>query len=498
MANSIQDQASSMIKGQESRMNTRASIGELDRQKQEAEFASQAAGNRQQNFQAVAQYNASGAQQETIQGNNLKMTGNIKIASGFGQMMMGGVMMAMAAIPGIGPSMMIEGLGLIAKGGVEVGMGTGEVEQGKQALARAQAKLDLAVENNVLSSQEAAIASKEMNRSRIMEFKKEIMEQLAETVKPMLEKAGIKTDDMTEENLHKMTEKFIEDAGKSMANGGIMEVDLAGDKKEANFTDSNGKELEGTFHFIRDEESSKFFKVELAYDDDGNPLKGHLGEPLLDTSKGMTEVEDGDLKDYLELKFLFVDKLKLLAKELSFTNFDGNGNVKLIPYDTNNIEHMREFADLIMKTNEDGIKSGAITSPRKFSSDQEGQYFQEWDWSKDIPLGPKVYLSELSGETKDMRSNIENFQLALERSDNALRTLGMNAGGNVFNTLSAAGDTGLSPKAQENNSKILDIASRDGQEFANFKSVSTTVGLLRSQSNILDSNNPDNLPDGLA
>jgi hypothetical protein len=498
MANTIQDQASSMVKGQESRMNTRASISELDRQKQEAEFASEAATNRQQNFQAVSQYNASGAQQETIQGNNLKMTGNIKVASGFGQMMMGGVMMAMAAIPGIGPTMLIEGLGLIAKGGVEVGMGTAEVEQGKQALARAQAKLDLAVENNVLSKQEASIASKEMNRSRIMEFKKELMEQMTEVVKPMLEKAGIKTDEMTEEQLSKMTEKLIEDASKSMANGGIMELDLAGDKKEASFTDANGREMEGTFHFIRDEENGKFFKVELAYDENGNPVKGPLGEPLLDTSKGMTEVESGDLKDYLELKFLFVDKLKLLAKELSYSSFDENGNVKLIPYDANNIEHMREFADLTLKTNSDAIKSGSVASPRKFSADEKGQYFQEWDWSKEIPLGPKVYLSELSGETDDMRSNIDNFQIALERSDRALQTLGLNAGGAVFNTLSASGDTGLSPKPAGNGSKILDISSRENQEFANFKSVTTTVGIVRAQSNILDGSNADDLPDGLA
>jgi hypothetical protein len=478
----------------------RTSLQDAQQQKQDAEFANAAAQNRQKNFQAVAQYNQSGAEQEKVQGDNQKMIGNVQVATGFAQIVMGGVMMAvgaaMNAIPGAGIPMITAGLGSIAKGGADVGMGSASIAQGNAALARAQEKLDLAVANNVMSKEEGIIAAREINRARIMQFKIELLEQMAEVVKPMLEKAGFNTEELNEEQLTKMIDKFAEDAAKSMANGGIMELDLEGADKEAKFTDSNGKELEGNFHFVRDEESGEFFKVELAYDNQGNPLKGALGEPLLDTSKGMVKVEDGDLKKYLELKFLFVDKMKLLSKELSYASADSAGNITFTPYDTKNIEHMREFADLVLKTNNEGIKKGEFASPRKYFSDENGGYFQEWDWKNDVALGPKVYLSELSGDTEDMRSDIENYQLALERSDTALRTLGLNSGGKAFETLSKSVYTGLSPKSS--NSKFDNIASRDSQDFTNFKSVSSTFDILRSQTNVLEGSSADDLPEGLA
>ena len=495
---SISDQASSMVKGQESRINVRASITELDRMKQEADFASEAASSKQRNFMAIAEFNRSGAMQDKAQGEALKMQGNAKVATGAATMMIGFVMVLVgAAVPMAGPAMVIEGLGLVVKGGADVAMGMVDIEQGKQALMRYQQRLDLAVENNILGKEEGAIASKEMNRARIMEFKKEMMEELAEAIKPMLEQAGINSEEMTEDQLSKMMDKFMEDAGKCLANGGIMEVDLSGDQKEAQFTDEKGDELEGNFHFIRDEETGKFYKIELAYEQNGDPAKGALGQPLVDTSKGMVEVEDGDLKDYLKSKFLFVDKLKVLAKELSYVNFDPNEHVKLVPYDVNNTEHMREFADLIMKTNFEKIKSGAISSPLKYDLDSEGPFFQQWDWVKNVPVGPKVYIGELTGETKDMRSNIDNFQLALERSDYALKTLGIGAGGNVFKTLSTSSDVGLASK-KTGDSKLTDITSRESQEFSSFKSVTSTFDILRSQNNILESSSADDLPDGLA
>jgi hypothetical protein len=293
-------------------------------------------------------------------------------------------------------------------------------------------------------------------------------------------------------------DKFSEDASKCLANDGIMEVNLEGANREGAFKDVNGNELNGTFHFIRDEKTKEFYKVELVYDEKDNVAKGALGEPLLDTSKGMVKVEDGDLKDYLELKFLFVDKFKLLAKGLTFADTDANGNIRLIPYDTNNREHMEEFADLIKKTNFKGIASGEITAPRKYSSDEQGGFFQEWDWDKDIPLGPKVYISEIYGETKDMRSDIDNYQIALERTDRALQTLGMQSGGNVFGLLSSSGNTSLSPKAKPTESRFLQITARDSGEFASYRNVSSTIDALRSQNNILESSTGDDLPEGQA
>jgi hypothetical protein len=498
MANSIQEQSSSLVNGQDTRMDARASIADLESQKQEADFASISAKHRQENFQRIAQYNQSGAEQQKIQGNTLVTTGNIKVATGFGQIMMGGVMMAMAGIPGAGPAMLSQGLTMLVKGATDVGMGMADTSQGNVFLALAEEALNEAVNNNTLSKQEGIVVHKEKTRSEILEYKKELMQQLAEVVLPMLEKAGIRTEDVNEDQLAKFMDKFSEDAGKCLANDGIMEVNLEGANREGAFKDVNGNELNGTFHFIRDEKTKEFYKVELVYDEKDNVAKGALGEPLLDTSKGMVKVEDGDLKDYLELKFLFVDKFKLLAKGLTFADTDANGNIRLIPYDTNNREHMEEFADLIKKTNFKGIASGEITAPRKYSSDEQGGFFQEWDWDKDIPLGPKVYISEIYGETKDMRSDIDNYQIALERTDRALQTLGMQSGGNVFGLLSSSGNTSLSPKAKPTESRFLQITARDSGEFASYRNVSSTIDALRSQNNILESSTGDDLPEGQA
>jgi hypothetical protein len=498
MANSIQEQASTMVnQGQESKISARMSINQVEQMKQEAEFASSAATSRQQNFKSIADYNASGATQEIGQGNSLKTSGNIKVVSGFGQIVMGGILTAMAGIPGIGQTMLAQGLGLITKGGLEVGQGSAEINQGKEALFRAQQKLDLATDNRVLSFQEAAIAHKEANRSKIMEFKKETLEQLMDTMKPMLQNAGIQISDLSEEQLAKMMDKFFEDAGKSLANG-VMEVNLSGNSKEANFLDENGNELNGVFHFIRDKETDAIYKVELAYNSDGEILEDPLGGPLLDTNKGMIELEDGDFKNYVKLKFLFQDQLELLAKELTTTSIDSKGNIELIPYNIENLEHMREFSDLINKTNQAAIKSGAITAPNKYSVDEKGEYFQKWDWKNNIPLDSKVYVSELYGTTEDMRGSIENFQLALQRSDTALNTLGFNSGGAVFKTLSSTGDTGLTPKSKAKDGKILDVTSRNSQEFSNFNSVSSVIGIVRNQNNILESSNSDYVPEGMA
>ena len=172
MANSIQEQSSSLVNGQDTRMDARASIADLESQKQEANFASISAQHRQQNFQRIAQYNQSGAEQQKIQGNTLVTTGSIKVATGLGQIMMGGVMMAMAGIPGAGPAMLSQGLTMLVKGATDVGMGMADNSQGKVFLALAEEALNEAVNNNTLSNQEGIVVHKEKTLSAILEYKK--------------------------------------------------------------------------------------------------------------------------------------------------------------------------------------------------------------------------------------------------------------------------------------------------------------------------------------
>lgn len=482
--------------------DARKSSNDFERMRQEALASGDAAKSRQANYQAIAKYNSSGAQQNKAQGTQLQMTGQVKIAGGFIQIMMGGAMlakgMAMNAVPGAGTPFIIEGTSFIAKGGTDVMFGGQDVQSGKRLLQIAQEQLQLAVDNNILDKSMGAVVLKAMNLARTMEFKKEMMEQLAEVLKPMLEKAGFNTQEMNEDQLMKFMDTFSESAGKALANGGVMEIDLEGSDKEAKFLDANGDELSGTFNFIRDEETGEFYQVELAYDEEGNVQKDVFGNPLLDPTKDVKKVEEGDLKDYLEIKFLFVDKFKLLAKELSYASFDSSENLQLVPYDVNNPEHMREFADLINKTNFQAIKSGAMEAPRKFGVDDDGQYFQAWDWTNNLPVGPKTYMSEIYGETDEMRSNIDNFQLALDRSNNALNNLGLQPGGGYFNTLSSSSDTSLTPKKSNDRYGLGDIASREGQAYADFRSVTVTRDLLNAQNNILQSPSLDNVGEGFA
>jgi hypothetical protein len=491
MSNTIQE---------ESRFNMRKSAMDFERMKIEAEMSSEAAKGRQFQHQSVAEYNSSGAANDKAQGKTLLMTGNVKVAGGFAQIMMGSAMfakgIAMNAVPGAGAPFMIEGMTMLLKGGIDVGTGMVDIDQGKQALQRAQERLDLATQNKILGRQEAAMVIKEENRARIMEFKKELTEQMADVIKPMLERAGLNGDELSEEELEKVMDKLFESGGKYLANGGIMELDLEGQDREASFKDGNGDELKGNFYFTKDEETGDYFKVELAYDNEGNPLKGALGEVLLDTSKGVSKVEDSDLKKYLDLKFLIVDKLELLASELCFTEFDSSDNVKLTPYDTKNTIHMTEFADLVMKTNFEQIRAGTLAAPRKTGVDENGEYFQAWDWFNKVPLGPKTYVSEIYGETEDMRGSIDNYQLAINRSDKALQDLGLEPGGTVFNVLSASGDTNLKSKNVTN--KNSTSPGFDSLEFADFRSALSTMGMVGAQRDLLGSSSSDDLPDGLA
>jgi hypothetical protein len=485
---------------EDSKFSMRNSVNELERMRQESQMASQVAKEKQVNYAAVAAFNSSGAREDEAKGNTMMMTGTVKVAGGFAQMFLGGAMLAkglaMNALPGAGTPFMIEGMSLIAKGTLDVGAGKVDQEQAKQALARAQERLDIATQNNILGRQEAVMVIKEENRARIMEFKKELTEQMAEVIKPMLERAGINAQELTDEDIEKQMDKLFESGAKCLASGGIMEIDLEGQDKEASFKDSNGDELKGNFYFTRDEENGDYYKVDLAYDGDGNPLKGTLGENLLDTSKGVSKVEDGDLKKYLDLKFLIVDKLELLSKELCYTNFDSNDNIQLTPYNSKDLKHMTEFADLVMKTDFEDIKSGKLIAPRKAGVDDNGKFFQAWDWINNVPLGPKTYESEIYGETEDMRGSIDNYQLALNRSSTALQALGMEPGGAVFNVLNATGNTNL--KSKDVGNQVRNSPGMDSIEFLDFKSALSTMTMVGSQRDILSSSSSDDLPDGLA
>lgn len=479
MANSIMQQAADLASDGGNRINQRSSLAETERLQQEASNAASLAKVKQKRYQAVAQYNSSGAEQEKIQGQNLMQQGAAKKAIGGGLMGMGGAMVAMgfavsAATAGAGSALIGQGMGMIGQGVSQLVMGGVDQAQGKQALARFQEKLDLATNNDVLSKEENKIVKKEMMRSQVYEMKKQLLEDLMGVMQPMLDKMGVDGQDFNEDQLTKWFDKMMEDGAKTMANGGLLETDLADINGKAMFTDENGEEMTGNFYFMQDEDSGDIFQIEVARDNDGNALTGALGEPLLNMDGGAKEVEDGELKEYLKNIFMFADKAKSMALQVGLDPNDG--------------AQANEFADLVAKTNLTDIKEGRTPAPLKILYEGNKVYLQEWDYENDVPIGPKTPADDLAGGEYD-RGDIESYQLALERSDAAMQTLGF-AGGSRYNLLMSTADFGLTAE-ESNDGGFGSISGRDSAAFANFGSVSTTLDIAKSQRDVLSGSAAD-------
>lgn len=497
---SIIEQANQRIQTGESRFQSRGNIEQLEQQQSEADFAAQASKNKQKAFQAVSQYQQSGAEQEKIQGQQLINSGNAKKGVGVGLMGIGFTMVAVGvAMPmGTGAALISSGMTQVGQGIGQIVMGNVDVNNGKGALLRAQEKLDKATENQILSKEEAKIVRKETNRSKILEFKKNALKDLVDVMKPMLEKMGINGDELNEDEMSKWFDKMFEQGADTLANGGILETDLSDTDGQALFTDENGEALKGTFYFIKDEDSGDYFQIEPATDEDGNILTGALGEPLLDTERGINKVADGDLKTYLDLQFQFVDLAAQAAQQLGTTSYNDYGEATFTPYDTGNIEHMREFSDLVKKTNIEAIESGQLEGPLKVIEENGEIFLQKWDWTNDMPIGIKIPFDEIAGGKYD-RGDIESYQNAMDRSAAALEELGIGAGSETFNLLAAQDNFSYSSldSSGSSSASFSDLSGRDSDAFKNFSNVKNTLELSRATS-ILEASESDETKDGKA
>jgi hypothetical protein len=478
MSNSIMQQAAALVNNGEDRMNQRASINEVERLQQEANNAQALAQARQQKHQAVAQYHSSGAEQEKIQGQNLLQQGAAKKAVGGAMMAMGGVMVlvgaAMMILGGAGAGLIGKGMGMIGQGIGQLVMGGVDQAQGRQALARFQEKLDLATSHDIISKEENRIVKKEMTRSQVFEMKKQMLEDIMEVLRPMLDQMGLDGEDMTEDQLTKWFDKMIEKGAEMLVNGGILETDLQGLDGKPMFADEDGQAMTGMHYFMRDEESGSIFKIEVARDAEGNVLTGALGEPLLNMDSGAIEVEDGALKQYLKNQFQMMDYARTMAMQVGLNPDDYN--------------EATEFADLVHKTNLTAIKEGRIPGPLKVIIEGGKVYLQEWDYRLDVPIGPKTPADELAGGDYD-RGDIESYQLAMERSDAAMQTLGF-AGGARFNLLMSTQKFGFAA-SRSNEGGFGSMSGRDSEAFANFTSIRNTIDISRSGRDILSSSDAD-------
>jgi hypothetical protein len=493
---SIQEQAAARVSTGESRFQSRGNIEQIAQQQAEANFSREAASQKQKVFQAVSQYQQSGAEQEKVQGQQLINQGNAKKAVGGGLMGMGFGLIALAFLPFAGAGFVAKGMAMVGQGMGQLIMGGVDVGNGKAALLRAQEKLDKATENEILSKQEAKVVRKEMNRSRILEFKKRALEDLVDVMRPMLEKMGVNPEELNEKEMSKWFDKMFEQGADTLANGGILETDLSDTNGQALFTDENGEALTGTFYFMRDDETGEFFQIEPATDENDNILTGALGEPLLDTEKGVNKVVDGDLKAYLELQWQFVDLAAEAARELGTTEYNDYGEATFTPYDTNNLEHMREFADLVSKTNVEAIESGQLEGPLKVIEENGEIFLQKWDWTNDIPIGIKIPFDEIAGGTYD-KGDIESYQAAIDRSQAALEELDIGAGSGTFNLLAAQDNFSYNSTSSvgSDGPGFGEISGRNSDAFRNFANIRTTLDSSRSTS-LLEASTSDQTKDG--
>ena len=487
----------------ESRIKEANSIAQLEAQKEQANATADIAKNRQTVYQNIAQYNQSGAEQERAQGQQMINSGNAKQAVGGGLMAIGGVLVAMglatSIFGGAGAALVAKGFGMIGQGVGQIVAGGVERGNGQTLLLIAQEKLDKAVENEILSKQEAKIVKKELNRSQIMEMKIRAFQDMVDVIRPQLEKLGLNPEELDEKKLQKMFDKLLEDGADTLAKGGILETDLTGPDGEPLLQGADGQPLTGTFFFTRDENTGDFFQIDVAKDEDGNILTGALGEPLLDTENAK-RVADGPLKDFLEMQFQFVDLAAQFARQLGTTDYNDYGEGNFAGYDINNLDHMREFSDLVKKTNISAIEDGQLEGPLKTINENGTIYLQKWDWINDIPIGVKVPIDEIAGGGEHFdRGDIDSYIAAKDRSERALEELGFSGGpgGGLTNLLISEGDFEYDPNrlGSVDFGSFSSISGRNSDAFRDFANVRNSISGLNEPS-ILEESIPDLVDNG--
>ncbi len=497
MGNSIQEQATQAVTSSSDRMSQASTLQDYQNMKQDSTFLGDIAKENQERQAALAKYAQSGAEQNKQQGQTFLMTGSIKTGVGVGLLVMGAVMMA---IPGVGIG---AGLAMMAKGVTQIAMGVVDTNQGKKLIAMANQALEEATNHKILSKQEGSVAQKEVNRSRVFESKIQVLKQ-------MLSEIGTENENLTEKQLQELKQKFMqnfdkfmEDGAQAMLNNGVMQVDGLQDK--------DGKAM-GSQFFIK--EGDDYFMLDVPRDENGNPIKGAEGEPLINLDKEHgsfgTKVEDGDLKDLLDVKFRFVDELKKMAGGLSTMKFDADGNATMVPYDLNNRADLEEFVDLIFKTNISKIASGQVPAPLNFTQDngvpglQKGEYDLDPNspnFGRFTPTGIFVSFEDLGGGPDPRKNGIESYQLAIQRSTNALTELGLNQGGAIYNYVGPQQDHSNTGTEAAN----IDLSGKSSDAFTQFKNsvtpsitLSQARGLINQSTDILGGSAADNVPNGQA
>lgn len=341
--------------------------------------------------------------------------------TGMGQMnMMMGAMMGAQGAAMIGQGQFImgasgmtwgtaAGLAMIAAGTAMAVQGEAKEEVGNTQVASGTEKLAQAAEEKTISKEQGKIASKEMQRSEILEQKLSMLKSMQASLGENFQDSNLSQKDIEKLQASGMdptkmsqdqTDKMFGAAADSLVNKGIMTLQ-----------DKDGKDM----HFIKDE-SGDFYQVQvkntmegtLELDSSAEKVKFDLAEVDILEDSALEDNPELDPEKLANLSEEDADQLRLFGELLtSFTIADGmrnsisgaNGGDRLGKletfdlgndqgvgfefrrYNIDNTQDMKQYANIVRSTEFAKIQSGEVPPPLKVTNGEGYDFsFQKWDW----------------------------------------------------------------------------------------------------------------------
>ena len=189
-------------------------------------------------------------------------------------------------------------------------------------------------------------ASDELVRSSIAKFKRVIMKQLANHAKTNHSAILDSSDPYFNEILKNTVENIFTSASRALFDSEILSLKAYNDLGETI----------AEYFFIQDEEQN-IYQVFICMDEDANPITDYHGRLQLDDSSQPVCIKDDGSAEFemLTLSFKILNHLKymILGEDdmvvpLTKVYIDyATDELKMAPYELNNSEDMRRFADIV-------------------------------------------------------------------------------------------------------------------------------------------------------
>ncbi len=398
------------------------------------------------------------ASQERNSGNQAMGQGTASKAQGMAGIVAAGIQeyfaramikkgMAMnTATPAAGAALISAGKAMEATAAAQFLTGTMQMTVGSQQISQGTSKLAKAVTENVISKEQASIATKEMIRSQLYEAKKNILEDTLKTIMAEGKLKGSEGEGLSEKEITKlqasskaMLGKAFESGAKALANNGILSLQ-DGDR---------------TRYFMENEETG-ISEISIKTDSKGQPILDKSGRLELDPNKALSQADPLDEDQQLELKLGFALKNQMEDILTGSTNANGqktpgltrleinplSGDMRKGFFDIKNPEHMKEFSQIVDTVDKN-------PPPLKFGQDEKGElYFQQWDWNKNQAKGNKVLITDLAGGNLE-KGDKKWLKKAKNTANKAFESIGLGKNSETYKL--------LAPLANESVNKDFDL-----------------------------------------